>query len=654
MVVRNPSDFIGDVIGASEKQTKGILAATLGKVLVIDEAYSLYDGRSSASKPNIFKAAIIDTIVAEVQSVPGDDRCVLLLGYENLMEEMFQNVNPGLSRRFPLASGFVFEDFDKAELRQIVDLKLQNQGFLATDQAKNVVMEMLDRARNRPNFGNAGEIDILLDIAKSRKQSRLSRGETKSTDVLEALDFDENFDRADRSETNVKKLFEDSIGCEDIVRLLEGYQETVLITRSLQLDEKEGIPFNFLFRGPPGTGKTTTARKIGKVFYDMGFLADASVIECSASDLVGQYIGHTGPKVRQLLDKALGRVLFIDEAYRLAGGHFAQEALDELTDSITKLQYAKKLVIVLAGYTNDINQLMSKNPGLTSRFPEVVDFRQLTPAECVALLQLKLKRQKGILEKKNPNVPLDISALETPSDDFLDKMEQHFSTLSKQANWASARDVGTLAGKIFARALKSRSNTVPGQLVVTKAYVEAELDSLIRERGSRSRSTIGGQSTSVGNLPARSAPPPEPSSSRPTTGAAGTSEKTDDQTPPEDKSPAKREPVGNAQTHEAQRDAGVSDEVWERLQKDKQAERDREDEYQKLQQAKKTASAAAREKIVQRLLEEDRRRQEELKMQKRLETMGLCPMGYRWIKQAGGYRCEGGSHWVGDGEIGGS
>lgn len=86
VVVKNPSDFVGDVLGASEKNTKGILASTVGKVLVIDEAYGLYGGSNasgSGAKGDPYKTAVIDTIVAEVQSVPGDDRCVLLIGYKD-------------------------------------------------------------------------------------------------------------------------------------------------------------------------------------------------------------------------------------------------------------------------------------------------------------------------------------------------------------------------------------------------------------------------------------------------------------------------------------------------------------------------------------------------------------------------------------------
>ena len=100
MVTKNPSDFIGAFLGQSENQTKAILASTVGKVLIIDEAYMLYAGADSGSKPSdSYKTAVIDTIVAEIQSVPGEDRCVLLLGYKDQMQTMFQNVNPGLTRR---------------------------------------------------------------------------------------------------------------------------------------------------------------------------------------------------------------------------------------------------------------------------------------------------------------------------------------------------------------------------------------------------------------------------------------------------------------------------------------------------------------------------------------------------------------------------
>lgn len=657
VIIKNPSDFVGAVLGGSEKQTKGILAASLGKVLVIDEAYGLYGGQGSTADP--FKSSVIDTIVAEVQSVPGDDRCVLLLGYKEQMDTMFQNVNPGLSRRFPISSAFEFEDFDDEALRQILSLKLKQQGYHATDQAKRVAMDVLGRARNRPNFGNAGEIDIMLDVAKARHQSRFSRKETTSASSLEAMDFDENFDRAERAETNVSMLFEGTVGQEDAIAKLQGYQETVRTMRSLELDPKEDIPFNFLFRGPPGTGKTTTAKKMGKVFYDMGFLATAEVEECSATDLIGQYIGQTGPKVQAKLDTALGKVLFIDEAYRLAEGHFAKEAMDELVDATTKDKYAKKLIIILAGYENDINRLMTTNPGLTSRFPEVIDFRTLRADECVKLLLQALMSHKSRLSspKSKKKVNLDVSVLQSLKQPLASRLDHLFSELSKQESWASARDVKTLARSIFNVVIQDKQGIAKGQLTVRGEAVVAELTKMLQERASRGVDH-GRSFPSLGNF---DQPPSQlpPSSGRPqikTQTTTKQSAETHDPASPEEEQNPRTKPATTTRAakpsrREATRDAGVSDEVWEQLQRDKQAEEQREQEYQDLLKAQRTASDEAREAIVKKLLEEEERRRKAEEARKKLEMMGVCPVGFPWIKQEGGYRCGGGSHYMSDAAV---
>lgn len=145
-MLRNPSDFVGNVLGQSESNTRAILASSKGKVLIIDEAYILYSQTGEGGGQNdVYKTAVIDTIVAEVQSVPGDDRCILLLGYTDEMERMFQNVNPGLSRRFPMASAFTFKDFTDDELSMILDLKLKQQAFEATDHGKHVAISVLQR-----------------------------------------------------------------------------------------------------------------------------------------------------------------------------------------------------------------------------------------------------------------------------------------------------------------------------------------------------------------------------------------------------------------------------------------------------------------------------------------------------------------------------
>lgn len=697
VVVKNPSDFVGNVLGASESTTKGILASTVGKVLLIDEAYGLCGSLGESSTSDPYKTAVIDTVVAEVQSVPGDDRCVLLAGYKDQMEEMFQKVNPGLSRRFPLASAFMFEDFDDGEMAKIFDLKLRKLAFKTTDLGKRAAMDVLRRARNRPNFGNAGEVDILLDHAKARQQQRLNEGNgVDDHSRFEPIDFDEDFDRGERADTNVRLLFKGVIGCETIISQLEGYQNAARELKAMDMDPREEIPFNFLFRGPPGTGKTSTARKMGKVFYDMGFLAKADVVECSATELIGSYVGQTGPKVQKVLENALGRVLFIDEAYRLAGEGFAKEAMDEIVDCLTKVKYAQKLIVILAGYDDDINRLMAQNPGLTSRFPEAIIFHGLEPTDCLDLLiQLLRDRQLDMRKKKKD---LDLSTLEVPAPDFKQETLGQFDTLGRIANWASARDVQTIAKRIFGLLLKAGAmkKTIA---VVTEDHVRTVLDSMISERSQRQDAAEIRPSSLHSDMMAQmqniQAPPP-PQTAATSSSAMNTSEAETPQRLAKDVPPA-------APANEIKRDFGVSDAVWEQLQRDKQAAKKKEEQYQKL--IKASADAANNTKLLQqkelaseqalqqaikhnkdqfvlqeakRLREEARLRHEmerraheellaelesqrkageeerrkEAKVQQQLRTLGICPAGFRWIKQNGGYSCSAGGHVVTDSELG--
>jgi hypothetical protein len=255
VVVKNPSDFIGSVIGQSEANTKAILATTVGKVLIIDEAYMLYSGAGSGSNADVYKTAVIDTIVAEVQSVPGDDRCVLLLGYESQMVEMFQNVNPGLTRRFQLSAAFRFEDFSDSELQEILQLKLANQDLGATQQAISTAIDVLTRLRNGLNFGNGGDVENLISKAKANYQARQSKLPTpqRSIDfIFEPQDFDMDYDRASSAGTNLQKLFEGVIGCEGIIAKLDGFLQVANGMRAQGIEPRGQIPMNFIFKGPPG------------------------------------------------------------------------------------------------------------------------------------------------------------------------------------------------------------------------------------------------------------------------------------------------------------------------------------------------------------------------------------------------------------------
>lgn len=257
VITKNPSDFIGSVVGASEENTKKILKSAAGKVLVIDEAYGLHAGGGvGGGNKDPFKTAVIDTIVAEVQNTPGEDLCVLLLGYKEQMEEMMNHSNPGLARRFRLDDAFHFDDFGDADLMRILDLKLRKQGLKATHEAKKTALEVLARERDRPNFGNAGAVENLISRAKEQEQKRTSAGGVVDFDpeiTFLPQDFDEEHDRASGTEFRCRDLFADVVGCERLISQLEKYQRIAQNMKVHGKDPRAQIPFNFLFKGPPGT-----------------------------------------------------------------------------------------------------------------------------------------------------------------------------------------------------------------------------------------------------------------------------------------------------------------------------------------------------------------------------------------------------------------
>lgn len=132
---------------------------------------------------------------------------------------------------------------------------------------------------------------------------------------------------------------------------------------------------HMMFKGNPGTGKTTVARLIGKLFQKMSVLTKGHLIEAERADLVGEYIGHTAQKTRDLIKKAQGGILFIDEAYSLGRGgekDFGKEAIDTLVKHMEDKQH--EFILILAGYSREMDHFLTLNPGLHSRFPIVVDF----------------------------------------------------------------------------------------------------------------------------------------------------------------------------------------------------------------------------------------------------------------------------------------
>lgn len=129
---------------------------------------------------------------------------------------------------------------------------MKKQDLSATEDAKQTAIELLNRSRNTPNFGNAGAVENALASAKTSYQIRKPTREDSINVVLEPQDFDPEHDRMENAASNLAKLFEDVVGCEEIIRTMSGYQEIARKRKQKGLEVRGGIPMNFLFKGPPG------------------------------------------------------------------------------------------------------------------------------------------------------------------------------------------------------------------------------------------------------------------------------------------------------------------------------------------------------------------------------------------------------------------
>jgi SpoVK/Ycf46/Vps4 family AAA+-type ATPase len=378
-------DLVAEFIGQTAPKTKAAIKKAKGGILFIDEAYSL--ARKDDDAKDFGKEAI-EILLKELSD--NEDIAVICAGYPAEMD-VFLESNPGLKSRFNMF--YDFPDYLPQELLQIAHYACERRGIRLSEKASELLYKKLvESYRERDKFfGNARLVNSIIDECKLNLGLRVMNTqfpEKLTPDELslimpediEKLSLKKKHTMADipidedllkESVSKIKRM----IGLEtvkedidDLVKLVRFYNET-------GKDVRQSFSLHTVFTGNPGTGKTTVARILAQIYKALGILERGHLIECDRQSLVGGYVGQTAIKTAEIIDRAMGGVLFIDEAYSLTEGgqsDFGKEAIEILLKRMEDRR--GEFIVIAAGYTDNMKRFIESNPGLKSRFDRTFHF----------------------------------------------------------------------------------------------------------------------------------------------------------------------------------------------------------------------------------------------------------------------------------------
>lgn len=389
-------DFIAGYMGGTQEKALAKCEEARGGVMFIDEAHQLYQREDEHG----YAKDALGVILTELAS--RNDTLYIFAGYKKQMNEFLDKADGGLRSRIP--NVFEFNDYPPAILTTIVRSKLQGlETTIEFDKWIELAVENLYNKRNPFTFGNAREMDTMaVEILDRYRELHGRRG------PLDADCIPENYlasmrEMTPEQETELRSELEGMVGLDNVKKTLWAITDSCKgkrkkLKRGISGNEPENL--TFLFMGNPGTGKTTVAQLLGKILNGYGLLSSDEVKIYTKDMILDKYVGGTLKNVTKMFDESFGRVLFIDEAYMLAEDKFGKEALDQITGLMENPNYKGKMVIVLAGYKDDINQMLNSNAGLSSRFKYHVLFDDYTNEQLWQIFENNIRNQNLIISKE--------------------------------------------------------------------------------------------------------------------------------------------------------------------------------------------------------------------------------------------------------------
>lgn len=400
------ADLVGEFIGQTAPKVKEAIKNAAGGILFIDEAYAL--ARSKEDQKD-YGREVIEILLKEM-SDGTNGIAVLVAGYPTEMQT-FLNSNPGLKSRFNMH--YEFPDYLPQELMEIALYATNKRGVTLTEEAKTFLYENLVEAyRNRDrSFGNARLVNSLIDEAKMNMGLRVMRSKNveelteEDLSLIQEEDIHKIYGKSATRKADIpidQDLLNEAmtelhemIGLDSVKSEIQELVKLVRFYREIGKDVMNTFSLHTIFTGNPGTGKTSVARILAKIYKALGILERGHIVECDRGGLVGGFLGQTAIKTAAVVDSAIGGVMFIDEAYSLtqgSGNDYGREAIETILKRMEDQR--GEFIVIGAGYPDNMTKFLESNPGLKSRFDKHLHFDDFKPEDLYRIALLMLSKEE--------------------------------------------------------------------------------------------------------------------------------------------------------------------------------------------------------------------------------------------------------------------
>ena len=383
-------DLIGSHLGETAPKTQSVIDTALDGVLLIDEAYTIMASKGGTSSN--YASECMATI-SKAMEIYKDRLVIIFAGYTKEMNDFINN-NQGLMSR--IGYEIEFPDFTKEELIQIFKDEVNGNEFQIEDGVLDKIERIIVKNKIGRNFGNARFVKNLFDklvlvhSANYEDEKLLKTITKRDIEILEETKKDKT-----RTIDDILKDLNSLIGIQKVKDRINGFVSVIELNK--KLERTPDFNMHMIFKGNAGTGKTTVARLLAEVYYNLGYVKRNKLVEVQSQDLIGEFLGQTGPKTQAVIESALDGVLFIDEAYSIMehGGQNASYSAECVATLLKAMEdYQGRLIIIFAGYTEEMKRFRDLNPGLKSRIGYEIDFDDYSLEELMQIFDKKAQ-EKG-------------------------------------------------------------------------------------------------------------------------------------------------------------------------------------------------------------------------------------------------------------------